>query len=108
MTSIPAVVERYLRAADEQDWDTLVSCFTDDAIVVDEGNTYRGPGEIRAWREDAAATYTFTSTVLERNNIAADRCDVVSLLQGNFPGGEATLTSVCLLKNGRISELTMT
>jgi uncharacterized protein (TIGR02246 family) len=106
--AIAGVVERYLRAADDHDWDALVSCFTPDATVVDEGNTYRGRPAIRAWREAAAAKYTFTSTVLEEKKVADDGYEVISLLRGDFPGGEATLKSTFLLKQDLIHELTMT
>ena len=58
------MIQRYQRAADEHDWDSLVACFTEDACVVDEGETYVGLDAIRRWREEAASKYIFTSTVV--------------------------------------------
>jgi len=46
----PAVVTRYLAAADAGDLPTLADCFASDGTVLDEGRTYRGRGEIIGWR----------------------------------------------------------
>jgi ketosteroid isomerase-like protein len=101
----PDVITRYQRSSDEQDFDMLVACFTEDATVVDESRTYQGRDEIRAWRDDVAAKYTFTSTVLDTKQTGNDTYQVTTLLRGDFPGGEATLTSVFTLTNGLISRL---
>ena len=59
----PAVVTRYLAAADAGDLPTLADCFASDGTVLDEGRTYRGRGEIIGWREALAGTWTYTSSV---------------------------------------------
>jgi len=56
-TSTPAVITRYFAAQAARDFDTLVTLFADDAIVIDEGKTRRGTKEIRAWRENVASIY---------------------------------------------------
>lgn len=101
----PDVITRYQRSSGEQDFDTLVACFTEDATVVDEGRTYHGRDEIRAWRNEVATKYTFTSTVLDTKQTVDDTIEVTTHLRGDFPGGEATLTSVFTLTNGLISRL---
>ena len=101
----PDVITRYQRSSDEQDFDALVGCFTEDATVVDEGRTYHGRDEIRAWRNEVAAKYTFTSTVLDTKHTSDDTYAVTTQLRGDFPGGEATLTSVFTLIDGLISRL---
>jgi hypothetical protein len=62
--SIPAVITRYFAAQAGRDFDTLVTLFADDAIVVDEGKTRRGTKEIRAWRENVASVYEYTTDLL--------------------------------------------
>jgi ketosteroid isomerase-like protein len=43
---LPATISSYLTAHRDDDADTALAAFTDDATVVDEGHTYRGLGEI--------------------------------------------------------------
>lgn len=105
MDTMPEVIQRYQRASDEQDWNTLVACFTDDATVTDEERTYRGRDAIRAWREESARKYTFTSTVLDAKKLSEDSYEITSMLRGNFPGGEATLRSAFSIQAGLIAEL---
>lgn len=62
---LPAVISRYFDADRVRDVDTIVSCFTDDAAVSDEGQTWRGHDKIRAWRKGPAAKYQYTIDVLD-------------------------------------------
>jgi uncharacterized protein (TIGR02246 family) len=54
----PGVITRYFSTQAARNWDAMVALFTDDAVVVDEGQTRRGSSEIRAWRE-----MSFTVTI---------------------------------------------
>jgi hypothetical protein len=56
-------VVRYLKAAEADDLGTLVACFTEDASVLDEGRTYRRHAEIRRWRDEVAAKWTYTVSI---------------------------------------------
>ena len=38
--------------------------FAADAIVIDEGQTRRGTAEIRAWRENVASVYRYTTELV--------------------------------------------
>ncbi len=107
MITIPDTIARYQRAGDDQDIDAIVTCFTGDATVIDEGNTYRGHGEIRTWREGVASTYTYTSTVVDVRKVADDTYAIVTDLRGDFPGGEATVTNTFTLAGDHISALTI-
>ena len=62
--STPAVITRYFAAQAGRDFDTLVTLFADDAIVIDEGKTRRGTKEIRAWRENVASVYDYTTDLV--------------------------------------------
>ena len=63
-TFTPAVITRYFAAQAARNFDTLVTLFADDAIVIDEGKTRRGTKEIRAWRENVASVYEYTSDLV--------------------------------------------
>ncbi len=103
----PAVVTRYLRAADDQDFEALAACFTPEGTVVDEGNTYRGHDAIVAWRERTAATWEYTSTVLGSEAIGDGEYRVVVHVEGNFPGGTADLTYTFSVDGDRLAALTI-
>jgi ketosteroid isomerase-like protein len=107
MSNAPAVIERYLKASDEHDDDTLVACFTDDATVVDENQTYVGHDAIRRWREGIAAKYTYTATVNEVARTGNDRYSASVHLEGDFPGGVVDLSYAFTLRVNRISALTI-
>ena len=59
--SAPSVINRYFAAQSTGDFDTLLTLFTEDAVVIDEGQTRRGANEIRAWRENVASAYQYTT-----------------------------------------------
>jgi ketosteroid isomerase-like protein len=105
--SLPSVVSRYFTAADNGDVDTLVDCFTDDAVVADEDGTWHGHAEIREWRENVATAYQYTLEV--RGAEPAGRADGLELhdvqthLEGNFPGGTVDLTYRFGLRDARLA-----
>ena len=90
-SATPAVITRYFAAQATRDFDTLVRLFADEAVVIDEGKTRRGTQEIRAWRENVASVYEYTTDVVGVE--AADEGKYVARvhLEGNFPGGTVDL-----------------
>ena len=61
--SIPetSVIALYFEADARRDIDAIVALFTNEAIVVDEGQTYHGTAQIRGWQEGAASRYQYTT-----------------------------------------------
>ena len=106
-TDAPDVVLRYLDAADRDDIDSLTTCFVPDGTVTDEGHTYRGRDEIRAWRETVAGRYTYTTTVTGSELVDARNHRVSVRIAGNFPGGVADLVYRFELADGVIARLTI-
>lgn len=88
---LPATIATYLTAHKERDVATAVAAFTADAVVTDEGQTYRGIDEIRGWLNSAGTEYTFTTDFVGATVLDPARIDVVQHLEGNFPGGVADL-----------------
>jgi uncharacterized protein (TIGR02246 family) len=105
MNATPAVITRYLRAADDKDFHALAACFTEDGSVVDEGKTYVGRDAIRRWREGTVAQWTYTTAVTGTEQVAGDRYEVAIHLEGNFPGGEVDLTQTFTMSDGLIGRL---
>lgn len=57
------VITRYFEADAHRDIDAIVALFTEEAVVVDEGQTYHGTAEIRGWQESAASKDQYTAQV---------------------------------------------
>ena len=87
--NLPQPVASYFQA-DTGYADELCQCFTEDAIVTDEGHTYRGRAAIKQWKEDAASKYQYTNEPLTCEE-QAGKTAVTSRLTGNFPGSPLNL-----------------
>ncbi|SCM75295.1 Polyketide cyclase [uncultured Pleomorphomonas sp.] len=106
MINLPAPIAAYF-TADLKDGDAVARCFTDTAVVKDEGQTYTGREAIQAWKIDVSARYSYVS---EPRAIAVegDRTVVTSRLTGNFPGSPVDLRFLFLLDGDRIAALEIT
>ena len=101
--TLPEPIAAYF-AADRRDTEAIARCFTQDAVVKDEGHTHTGVMAIKQWKTESAAKYTYTS-----EPFALERCDgmtiVTSRLTGNFPGSPVDLRFFFRLERGRIASL---
>ena len=101
--NLPKPVAAYF-TADEGDGEAVSKCFTENAIVKDEGHTYKGRAAIKAWKTDASAKYEYTC-----EPFACEEKDgktvVTSHLVGNFPGSPVDLRFFFTLEGGKISSL---
>jgi hypothetical protein len=105
LEGVPDVIRRYFVLDAERQIDLIIALFTDDAIVIDEGETRHGTTEIRAWQTGPASKYTYTTDVLATDSLTADRFVVTGRLTGNFPGGTAELKWDFTVAANRISQL---
>jgi hypothetical protein len=104
-TTTPELITRYFATDAARDTDALVALFADDAVVIDEGKTWRGATEIRAWRDGPASAYQYTTEVLGVE--AAGGRDYIARahLEGNFPGGAVDLQHRFTIDGVRIRRL---
>lgn len=100
---LPGPIAAYFEA-DQGNGESVADCFTSDVIVRDEGHTYRGVDEIRRWRGEVAAKYTYTCepTMVESQD---DATVVTCRLVGNFPGSPADLRFFFRLAENKIAAL---
>jgi hypothetical protein len=105
LEGVPGVIRRYFVLDADREIDSIVALFSDDATVVDEGETRHGTTAIRAWQTGPASQYTYTTDVLGTDALTADRFAVTGRLTGNFPGGTAELKWDFTLAGDRISQL---
>src|SRR6266850_2315810 len=101
--NLPKPIAHYF-TADKGDGDDVSRCFTEDAVVKDEGHTHRGRAAIKTWKTDASAKYEYTS-----EPIACEEKDgktiVTSHLVGNFPGSPVDLRFFFELEGDKIASL---
>jgi hypothetical protein len=100
---LPTPIAAYF-AADKGDSDAVARCFTERAVVKDEGRTYDGRAAIRQWKADTSARYNYTSepfAVEDRDGNTV----VTSHLAGNFPGSPVDLRYFFVLEADKIASL---
>jgi hypothetical protein len=101
--NLPAPIAAYF-SADTQDSEAVVRCFTDKAVVNDEGHPHRGSAAIRKWKAEASAKYQYTC-----EPITCDQQDgkfvVTCRLTGNFPGSPVHLRFCFGLDGDKIASL---
>lgn len=101
--NLPTPVTAYF-IADELDGEAVARCFTEDAVVKDEGHVYNGRAAIKKWKEDASAKYVYTSKPLACEQ--KEGKDVVTCrLTGNFPGSPVDLRFFFELVGEKIASL---
>jgi hypothetical protein len=100
---LPQAIAAYF-TADKGDSDAVSRCFTECAVVQDEGHTYRGRAAIRQWKADASAKYQYTSEPITCEQTEG-RFVVTSRLTGNFPGNPVDLRFVFGLEGDKIASL---
>ncbi|MFC4630330.1 nuclear transport factor 2 family protein [Promicromonospora alba] len=104
---LPAVLTAHLAAHEARDVERELACYAEEAEVTDEGRTYRGTAEIRAWLGRAASEYTYTSELTAVRQDDAEHWTAVRHLEGNFPGGVVDLRYRYTLEANRITNLTI-
>jgi hypothetical protein len=87
--TLPKPVAAYF-AADSANSEAVSRCFAENAVVKDEGHTYRGLVAIKNWKEEASAKYQYTCDLLACED-KDGKTIVTCRLTGNFPGSPADL-----------------
>lgn len=86
---LPAPIASYF-ANETIDSQAVARCFTEDALVADEGHEYHGRAAIAAWNADATAKFSFTTELLAAETDGS-RTTVRAKVTGNFPGNSIEL-----------------
>ena len=101
--NLPKPVAAYF-TADKGDGEAVSRCFTENAVVKDEGHTHKGRAAIKAWKTDASAKYQYTCEPLaceEKDGKTVVTCHLV----GNFPGSPVDLRYFFKLEGDKIALL---
>ena len=101
--SLPKLIAAYF-TADRGHREAVSQCFTENAIVKDEGHTHKGRAAIKQWKSDIRKKYQYTSEPFaceEKDGKAV----VTSHLVGNFPGSPVDLRYFFKLEGDKIVSL---
>ena len=104
-TELPATIRSYLADHAARDTDVALQAFSPDAVVVDEGRTFRGTDEVLDFLQNAGAEFSYTTTLVGCERIDDDHWVVRNHIEGDFPGGVADLAYRFTLDGDRIAKL---
>jgi hypothetical protein len=90
--------------ADKGDSEAVVRCFTENAVVKDEGHVYNGAAAIKQWKADSSKKYSYSTEPFSserKDNKTVITCHLI----GNFPGSPVDLRYLFELKGDKIASL---
>lgn len=99
---LPKVIADLVKAQDNFDSIAYANCFSETAIVFDEGKTHQGKAEIHHWIETANEAY---KTVMKPLDYAEADEVLKAEVSGDFEGSPILLNYHFELKDGLIHSL---
>lgn len=99
---LPQVLNELIAAQNNFDNAAYANCFSETAIVFDEGKTYKGKEAIKNWISKANETY---KTVMKPQSYSAVKQILEAEISGNFPGSPLVLSYQFEFKDGQIQSL---
>lgn len=100
---LPKPIAAYFNA-DKGESEAIALCFTDQAIVKDEGHTYNGRAAIKQWKAASSTKYNYTSEPFAIED-KDGKIVVASHLVGDFPGSPVDLRYFFVLDGDKIAAL---
>ena len=100
--NLPEVISKLVKAQNNFDSAAYAACFSETAVVFDEGKTHKGRKEIEHWIADANERYKATMKPVsfeETENI------LKAEVSGNFPGSPLILSYQLAIQDGQIHSL---
>ena len=103
---LPRIIKDYINASNAHDVRSILDCFSDDAVVRDEGQTLHGKDSIEGWIAKTIEKYKFQ---LKPLSIKQDDTEVVVAVEisGTFDGSPVTLDYHFTIESDRIVSLTI-
>ncbi|MBN7811838.1 nuclear transport factor 2 family protein [Algoriphagus sp. H41] len=100
--NLPQVLTALVEAQNKLDSAAFSECFTESAIVFDEGKTYRGRKEIQNWIDKANKEFQTSMKPLEYSEAEKQ---LKAEIAGSFPGSPLVLTYQYDFDKGLIQSL---
>jgi hypothetical protein len=104
-TQLPATIRAYLAAHAAGEADAATRTFASTAVVVDQGQTFRGTRQVLDFLRSAGGEFTYTTELIGAQRIDDEHWVAINRLEGDFPGGVAELSYRFTLADNLIAEL---
>lgn len=101
---LPEPIAAYF-AADQGD--DVARCFTENAIVIDEGESHKGRDAIRRWKAKTTTTFSYTTDPFAIS-AQGSQTVVTAHVVGNFPGSPVDLRYAFVIEGNQIARLEIT
>ena len=102
--NLPKPIAEYLAAVEEKNSDELARCFSEDAVVHDEGGEYRGLDAIKSWIEETQRKYMYAMEALDAS-VTGNTVRLRAKVTGSFPGSPVEIDYLFTLTNNKIISL---
>ncbi|MFF0587850.1 nuclear transport factor 2 family protein [Streptomyces sp. NPDC003781] len=102
---LPTTVREFFAAHIVRDAGTASLFLAEDAVIVDQDETFRGREETYAFLRDAASEFEYTTEQIGAHRVDDTHWVVTVRLEGTFPGGVAELDYRFALRDDLIAEL---
>ena len=102
LSNLPGVIADLVKAQNNFDSTAYAACFTETAVVFDEGKTHKGKKEIKNWIEKANRTY---KAVMQPLEYSANKQILKAEISGTFPGSPLVLNYQFEIKDEEIHSL---
>jgi ketosteroid isomerase-like protein len=102
--TLPQIIQKYVDSSNRHDVQSILSCFSDDAVVQDETETLHGKKAIEDWITKTIAKYKFHFNPL---SIKQDAAEIVMAVEvsGTFDGSPITLDYHFAIEGDKIVSL---
>lgn len=100
--NLPTIVTELIKTQNNFDSVAYANCFTETAVVFDEGETHNGRKEIEKWIDKANKKYQATMKPIEYSETKHTLKTEVS---GTFSGSPVIMTYYYAFENGLIQSL---
>ena len=103
--NLPKVITDLIEAQNKFDSVAYADCFSETAVVFDEGKTHTGKKEIQEWIKEANEKY---QAVMSPVAYSETEEILKAEVSGNFPGSPIVLSYHLKLEDGLIQSLNIT
>lgn len=105
--NLPYILKEFLKAQELFDSISFSNCFSDNALVFDEGKIYKGKEEIRHWHETTSSEY---KTLFEVKEASTEGKTIILKINisGSFDGSPVMLKFHFRIENNIIAALMIT
>jgi ketosteroid isomerase-like protein len=103
---LPPIIQKYIDSSNRHDVNSILSCFSDDAVVRDEREEFDGKDMVESWIVKTIEKYKFKFKPLSVKG-QEPRVILVIEVSGAFPGSPVTLDYHITLERDKILSLTI-